>query len=843
MSSVNEKIQNINSYVSFAHEDTYETRIRHYFKDMNRYYKTENDLPELKSNIFIYYFIISVESCDKKVDVVLSDPNFYFYKNKEQKLQKYISIDGIRKQIKTEFDNTSLEHPHFSAVDYIVIEKYTKDAKDRYFLMKTRDFENTFCYVEKIKTTLRTSDVVDIMTILIMSKDNSNSETAKRGGGKLYTDVSVRYRDDDPVYYIQYQLLQRLGLDTYNTIAAMIQDKDNPVPFFTKKNVIIENKETEIIDGINKDFFNNNTITTRFTKICHSDTDQYVADLHNKLKGHIITKELMTEIYDVIANATQIKDLVFGSDNEKALITTYIQLLIEKWIDLYITIELNKELYVSNKLNNTASDNSTKIDEVNNYMITQSSCKIDIIKYQLYLLYYLKSLQKPRPPVAPHRPIKKPPSNNFVNKIDKQINEKYISESYFRKLQTALNPVAGTPPDLPLLNNTLTEWLENMKVQPGVIATTIKVVNEYISTDAANRDVNTFQENIQKIRFGKPDMTGLNTEKDQSTVPAISDETASSDKDNSNTTGVSANAVDMNQFIPKMLLGLVNTASTSKPTKGNKIYVPTKNEDVVNTKSKPSKNIVKPQTEKVFTQPIPPRNVKTIDVNPTENNATQPTSAVSEKGTNIPVKPQVKATLPEEIINRVVDPIKSTIESDKNAKIELINTELSNAIKQIEEYVPSKHPTSDTDMGIEDLENSSNDTTVSEQEDKNADTEFYDTLKSQANKVFDDNKYINETQLDIASRMKELHETLNKIHTNRKNENGNDKKTANTEIKNAIQTANTEIDNAIETANNEIDNAIKKAIEKHKTKKGAETTQEKKTPLNPVTKQVRTGWT
>ena len=311
MSSVNEKIQNINSYVSFAHEDTYETRIRHYFKDMNRYYKTENDLPELKSNIFIYYFIISVESCDKKVDVVLSDPNFYFYKNKEQKLQKYISIDGIRKQIKTEFDNTSLEHPHFSAVDYIVIEKYTKDAKDRYFLMKTRDFENTFCYVEKIKTTL--------------SKDNSNSETAKRGGGKLYTDVSVRYRDDDPVYYIQYQLLQRLGLDTYNTIAAMIQDKDNPVPFFTKKNVIIENKETEIIDGINKDFFNNNTITTRFTKICHSDTDQYVADLHNKLKGHIITKELMTEIYDVIANATQIKDLVFGSDNEKALITTYIQ--------------------------------------------------------------------------------------------------------------------------------------------------------------------------------------------------------------------------------------------------------------------------------------------------------------------------------------------------------------------------------------------------------------------------------------------------------------------------------------------------------------------------------------
>ena len=252
---------------------------------------------------------------------------------------------------------------------------------------------------------------------------------------------------------------------------------------------------------------------------------------------------------------------------------------------------------------------------------------------------------------------------------------------------------------------------------------------------------------------------------------------------------------------------------------------------------------MKPQTEKVFTQPIPPRNVKTIDVNPTENNATQPTSAVSEKGTNIPVKPQVKATLPEEIINRVVDPIKSTIESDKNAKIELINTELSNAIKQIEEYVPSKHPTSDTDMGIEDLENSSNDTTVSEQEDKNADTEFYDTLKSQANKVFDDNKYINETQLDIASRMKELHETLNKIHTNRKNENGNDKKTANTEIKNAIQTANTEIDNAIETANNEIDNAIKKAIEKHKTKKGAETTQEKKTPLNPVTKQVRTGWT
>lgn len=863
MPSVSEQIQNIDSYFSSAHKDTYDTRIRHYFRDISKYYNKE----ELKSNIFIYYFIISVESCDKKVDVVLSDPNFYFYKNKEQKPQKYISIDEIRKQIKTEFDKTSLEHPHFSAVDYIVIEKYTQDTKNqnRYFLMKTRDFENTFCYVEKIKTTLRTSDVVDIMTILIMSKDNSNSETAKRGGGKLYTDVSVRYRDDDPVYYIQYQLLQRFGLDTYNTIAAMIQDKDKPVPFFTKKNVIIENKETEIIDGINKDFFNNNTITTRFTKICHSDTDQYVADLHNKLKGHIITKELMTEIYDVIANATQIKDLVFGSDNEKALITTYIQLLIEKWIDLYITIELNKELYVSNKSNNTASDNSTKIDEVNNYMITQSSCKIDIIKYQLYLLYYLKSLQKSLNSKDNNEnpnnkednneklngklpPIKKPPPNNFVNKIDKQINEKYISESYFRKLQTALNPVAGTLPDLPLLNNTLTGWLKTMNVHDDVIATTINVVNEYISTDAANRNFDTFRNNIQKIGFGNP----------------ASDDNANTAS--STTTGVSANTSELNQFIPKMLVGLV--ASTSNPIKGTptvtNVITPQLNQLESNNKNlrtridaindsetkrnkKPTNNDVKFKT--TLGKPSGDKynnGIKTVNVD--NNNKELQVSA--ETNPNSEGYAETKATTEEEKIERAINGMKNTInesiKNDKKEKITIIKNTLSDTLELIKtadtkpNLVKSKKPVLQSDDYLIEDDNPI-DVEVDDDEDEQP-TEIdtkpdYNKIKKDAQKIFNDNKEINTKEIN--KQITDTNQTLGKTYnTTLINEVFNPAKTS---IIANIKNANNEITEAIKVAINQINTAIQTANPKHNPEKGTETNNQSKSIIrkNPLGNKVK----
>ena len=819
----------INSYFSDAHNDTYETRIRHYFKNMSTYYTNKSDLSNLTDNIFIYYFIISVESCDnnKKVDVVLSDPNFYFYKNEQQKPKEYQSIDKIREKIKSEFVNTLLKHPHFSPIDYVVIEKYTNDAttNDRYFLMKTRDFENTFCYVEKIKTTLRTSDVVDIMTILIMSKDTSSPP---RGGGKLYTDVSVQYKDDDPVYYIQYQLLQRLGLDTYNTIAKMIQDNK---PFTTK--YTSSHKTT---DGINKELFNNNTITTRFTKICHSDTDQYVAYLHNTLKEHIITEELMIQMYNAIIRDFKTKTLVFDSYNEKALIITYIQLLIEKWIDLYITIELNKELYESTKIMNNEST------DVNNYMINQSSCKIDIIKYQLTLLYYLLSLQKSLNSKTINEKLPKieyPPDNNFVNKIDDKIKKSYSNESYFHKLKTqfenVLKPDTGTTTDLTDMNDTLTAWLKTMKIQEDVIEQTIKVVNSYMNpTQPETRNFDTFKTDILKIQFGKTDMTSVNTETDQSTVNAISDETA---------TGVSANAVGINQFITQTLVGLVYTASISKTTE-DKIDTSKKGKVGTTAQSKPAKTGTKTHTRENVTQPITPRNVKTVDIISKENKVVGPTSDVSETVKNI-VKQPVKATSPEEIIQRIVDPIKSKIEADKNTKIELIKADLSKVKTQIEEHIPIKRLTdSDTDIEVEDLDNSSdidNDTTVSEQEeDKVADTKFYQTIKSQANERFDKNKHIDETLLEINKQMTKLKETLNEIHINRKPENEKAIQTAKKEIIEAINAANQDINEAIKTANQDIDNAIETAINKHKTEKDTKPPQEKKTPPKP--KQTKSAW-
>lgn len=848
MTSVREEIQKKKSYVSFAHKDTYETRIRHYFKDMNIYYNTKNDLLELESNIFIYYFIISVESCDKKVDVVLSDPNFYFYKKDEQKPQKYQSIETIRDQIKTEFGKTS-EHPHFSAVDYIVIEKYTEATHEpkRYFLMKTRDFENTFCYVEKIKTTLRTSDVIDIMSILIMPKNNSKSGKSKKGGGKLYTDVSVKYSDDDPVYYIQYQLLQRLGLDTYNTIAAMITD--NKTPFNIKY-------ESTKKDGINTELFNNDTITTRFTKICHSDTDQYVAYLHKKLKKHIITEERMTEIYDKIANSTQIKNLVFDSDNEKALITTYIQLLIEKWIDLYITIELNKELYVSNKLNNTASNNP-KIDEVNNYMITQSSCKIDIIKYQLSLLDSLISLQKSLKPTDNNKIPKIPQLPEienplgFVDFIDKQIKTEYKDESYFHKLKTqfesVLKPVNNNP-DLTAMNNTLMDWLKTMNVQDDVIENTNKVVNEYISTDADKRDFDTFRNNIQNIGFGNP----------------ASDDNANTAS--STTTGVSANTSELNQFIPKMLVGLV--ASTSNPIKGTptvtNVITPQLNQLESNNKNlrtridaindsetkrnkKPTNNDVKFKT--TLGKPSGDKynnGIKTVNVD--NNNKELQVSA--ETNPNSEGYAETKATTEEEKIERAINGMKNTInesiKNDKKEKITIIKNTLSDTLELIKtadtkpNLVKSKKPVLQSDDYLIEDDNPI-DVEVDDDEDEQP-TEIdtkpdYNKIKKDAQKIFNDNKEINTKEIN--KQITDTNQTLGKTYnTTLINEVFNPAKTS---IIANIKNANNEITEAIKVAINQINTAIQTANPKHNPEKGTETNNQSKSIIrkNPLGNKVK----
>jgi hypothetical protein len=783
---------------------------------MSSYYPTEDDLPKLIDNIFIYYFIISVESCDKNVDVVLSDPNFYFYKNEEQKPQEYISINEIRSRIKPEFDNTVVkEHPHFSPVDYIVIEKYsnetvakTKDAKtkdanteDRYFLMKTRDFENTFCYVEKIKTTLRTNDVVDIMSILIISKDKS-----KKSGGTLYTDVNVNYNDNQTVYYIQYQLLQRLGLETYNTIATMIQN-DNTL--FTTK---YKNKE-----GINKELFNNNTITTRFTKICHSDTDQYVAHLHKTLKEQIITEDLMTEIYTEITQYKAQKKQVFESVNEKALIITYIQLLIEKWIDLYITIELNKELYVSNKSNNTASDNSTKIDEVNNYMIKKSSCKIDIIKYQLSLLHSVSSL-KPDPTNRDNiklEQITHTLTDSFVGKIDEQINAKYIDESYFQKLKTQFETIlksdTDTPSDLEKINTTLTAWLNTMKIQEEVITETIKLVNDYLNTET--RDFDTFKTEIQKIGF----------------VKTASDGNVTTSSANSNMTDVSTNATDMNQFIPKMLLGLVYpvSKSTVTPTVTNNTTQPLKepqssentgqtNNGKKKTRAEALQRVANNRQSNATTRLVKSSNGTNNNNGTTKipvgDNRVQSDGEDTTQGIKYKGQVATETTSDEEIIERIINHMKNTItesiKEDKKTKIKTITDTLNETLTLIN--TPDTKPTlvkkKNTGRYISDnISFNEDDDDVDLQGDDGVGeqpTEIdakpdYDKIKKNAEKIFNKNRTINEA--DIESKIEVATTALNKTSVNKES------------IKKQIDSAKQSIDAKITNANNEINETIQKA--------------------------------
>jgi hypothetical protein len=224
-----------------------------------------------------------------------------------------------------------------------------------------------------------------------------------------------------------------------------------------------------------------------------------------------------------------------------------------------------------------------------------------------------------------------------------------------------------------------------MKIQRDVIDETIKVVNSYLNPDPSEpRNFDTFQKEIRNIRFGKTDMTGVNTEKDQSMIQESSDEP---------TTGNLSNAVDMNQFISKMLVGLVYTASKTNPIE-DKIDTSKKGKDGTTAKSKLAKTGTKTHTRENVAQPITPRNVKTINIISKENKVVEPSSDVSETVKNI-VKQPVKATSPEEIIKRavesVVDPIKSTIEADKKTKIEMITKNLTEYITKINNHAPNKY--------------------------------------------------------------------------------------------------------------------------------------------------------
>lgn len=822
------------SYMQYANTDLNSQRISYYFDNKDKIIdKTKTDkenIKEIQNNIFIYYFIISIELCKNNsntetntntdnVKIILSDPNLYFYKTSTTKSEKYyMTIDEIQNKIKTEFTKNNEVDTDNTLIDYIVIEKYTEQKvgkpnpqEKRYTLMKTRDFENTFCYVEKIKTSLRSTDVKKIMSILM---DSDTQDT------KSFTDIQNTVVDNS-----MYQILQRIGLETYNTIADHVMN--TPGFIINQSHEQTQEPNPNKPHELNKSLFEKTIITERFTKICLSDTNNYVSTLHNEIKRGVMTNKvesnidinIMNEIYNNITGnfgnvvgEHNINDKLFNTQFKKALLITYIQLLIEKWIDLYITNQLNEELISNDK----STDHETKLLS---YMIKQSNCKIHIIKYQLSLLYTLTHEQKLKDLENKNNglPTQKT-GNNLVYHIDRRITHIYEKKTHFKTLKAQLKDIIDNnslkDKQLTEMNITLAKLLNNMGLPNNdkivKIGKIWKALEQFI-TDTKQRTVNN---PIAVFNTTITEILSRNTTTD-SNGSAINN----NNTDANNTSNNQPNNVNL--FIIQVLSRLVSTVETSGHNKQKARLVATGNPrgEPVNSDKSPSlvslhkilnsENSENPENLKKIKnrQEVMSKSIVGQLLNQTpaintnsKNNAETPINNTK----SIPPTTQVsQEDLNKNSITSIIKPMEDKfvkIQEKINKETELKKTEIEdktkNILRRIKLSILGKDDDYKTDYNI-----------------------MKHVIKRDPAKFLNISKEISD---GIQEEINEIIKTTNNsLEIYKKNEQTETTKAivqrinvVNESITNTIQTANSEIQKAIEDAINEINIAIEAAITK-----------------------------
>jgi hypothetical protein len=390
-------------------------------KPLSSIFSSETNNPQL----FMYYLVESADNClntnnepfkdqnqntPSTQSVILSYPRLYLNSNK--RVFSWIPYDKIIPENNNRQSNTLI------TTHNIIIENPHATTDARYSKMDIHDFEQQFVYVEKIKTSLTNAEMDSLI----------NHD--KQSGGDF---VDIHYKnnnltpniDNKITDYMPYELLQKLGIDRFNE--------------FQIKNVSGQSvNETSIQEYINilqekmKQNDNQKNIYRYIHQYTDSTTDKYFLFLSNA-----ITDELL--------KSDNIKNIITGTiiESEKPNITIVkilcVWLLIEKWIDLYITKKFNTSTFIVNQywIENTLGKHPKNVANITEpeKTVYANWKTITIETYKLNVKSIQSKLTK----------LSGLDDTNFKN-IESVIETMYDNNSYFMKL-----------------DNLLTQFLENMK--------------------------------------------------------------------------------------------------------------------------------------------------------------------------------------------------------------------------------------------------------------------------------------------------------------------------------------------------------------------------------------------